>query len=184
MTATRADHCPFSDPRSAAQALWMEDDPGFFGGERLISYDPGKMRTITACFVHCHLTLFASNEAFLMHAGWLAYAISLALILTYIDEDQKYSKVALGLFDGAMLEFRVLPHVVVSLSSSGSTTTPAPAWLLKVTLAVQPTVSAPPVAFQPISYLLATASGARAIHLQSRPQGTAFTHHPGALDIY
>ena len=123
MTATRADHCPFSDPRSAAQALWMEDDPGFFGGERLISYDPGKMRTITACFVHRHLTLFASNEAFLMHAGWLAYAISLALILTYIDEDQKYSKVALGLFDGAMLEFRVLPHVVVSLSSSGSTTT-------------------------------------------------------------
>lgn len=101
-------------PPPAAQALWVEDDPGFFGGERLISYDPGKMKTITACFVHRHLTLFASNEAFLMHAGWLAYALSLALILTYTDEDQKYSKVALGLFDGAMLEFRVLSAFVLA----------------------------------------------------------------------
>ena len=104
------------------RALWMEDDPGFFGGARLIAYDPGKMRTVTACFMHRRLTLFASNETFAMHAFWLVYAISLALLLTYTDEDQKYSMVALGLFDGAMLEFRVLSAFVTAGPSTSDLT--------------------------------------------------------------
>ena len=109
-------------PMLNERALWMEDDPGFFGGARLISYDPGKMRTVTACFMHRRLTLFASNETFAMHAFWLVYAISLALLLTYTDEDQKYSMVALGLFDGAMLEFRVLSAFVTAGPSTSDLT--------------------------------------------------------------
>ena len=72
------------------------------------------MKTLTAFFYHRGLTLFVSKETWYLHLFWTTYALGLALILTYIDEDQKYSKTALGLFDGAMLEFRNLSAFVIA----------------------------------------------------------------------
>ena len=79
-----------------------------------IADDPRKLKTLSAPFKVRDLTLFASTETWRLHGFWLLYAVSLALVLTYTDEDQKYSKVALGLFDGAMLEFRVLSAFVLA----------------------------------------------------------------------
>jgi len=96
------------------QELFQDEERGFFTSKRLLAYDPRKMRTVSAPFKVRALTLFQSTETFRLHGFWLLYAISLALVLTYTDEDQTHSRVALGLFDGAMLEFRVLSAFVLA----------------------------------------------------------------------
>eukprot|EP00966_Prymnesium_polylepis_P215732 4995306-Prymnesium_polylepis.3 len=60
------------------------------------------------------LTLFSDSATWKLHAAWLLYAIVLAVSLTYLDDGQKYTRSALELFDGAMLEFRVLSAFVLA----------------------------------------------------------------------
>ena len=59
------------------------------------------------------MTLFAAADTWRLHLGWVAYTTALGLALVHIDESQDFSTAALGLFEGAVVEFRTLTAFVL-----------------------------------------------------------------------
>ena len=87
---------------------------GFYSGNsHIVAYDPSRMALFSSLIFNRELTLFAHGATWRLHFSWLVYTLFLSLLLTHIDEDQEYSTVALGLFEGAVVEFRTLTAFVL-----------------------------------------------------------------------
>ena len=74
---------------------------------------PSRMALFSSLVFNRELTLFADPATWRLHGAWLIYTIFLSLLLVHIDTDQLYSTVALGLFEGAVVEFRTLTAFVL-----------------------------------------------------------------------
>jgi hypothetical protein len=87
---------------------------GFFRGQAyLTGYEPARLATWSGLFINRDLTLFAAPDTWRLHLGWVVYSLALGLLVTYVDKQLRFARVALGLFEGAVVEFRTLTAFVL-----------------------------------------------------------------------